>query len=426
MIISVHGIRTAGRWQKSLADRLSIFGIKHRAHDFGWYSLFQFAAHSSRQRKINEFYEFYGALSREQGLGIDLANYRSRPSIILHSFGTYIVGYAMQKYQDIRFDKVILCGSILPVDFDWSTLFHRDQVNFVRNEYGVRDRWTAIVGHFIQGSGASGSEGFQSLSSVVSQERFEYFDHSDYFTAAHIENHWLPILQREPSPLQIQHGRNMHGDISQFVETLNATARIDEVCFVGLPGYDKSRIPRGLSTTWIEINPDIYTFLINRTHGNVCGYINAMPIRDDCFAKIKEGEIRDNEISNEDILPFLANQTVKLYLMSIAIAPTTRRVNQGLLQEPIERLVSGFIAKLYYYAAQHQIRVSEIVSVGWTRPGEKLCEALGMTRLGTDQDNHPIFHLDFEAGPIQSARRIFPSVKKLSESYKKMKELESI
>jgi pimeloyl-ACP methyl ester carboxylesterase len=161
------------RWQKTLADTLSLHSIKHRAHDFGRYGLFRFAWNPSRQQKINEFYDFYSNISGEQGSGIDLFNYRHRPSIIAHSFGSYIVGYTMQKHPDIRFDKVILCGSIVPIDFDWSTLFHRDQVNFVRNEYGVRDYWASMVGNFIRETGASGTEGFQSLSTVVSQERFE-------------------------------------------------------------------------------------------------------------------------------------------------------------------------------------------------------------------------------------------------------------
>jgi hypothetical protein len=324
----------------------------------------------------------------------------------------------MQKYPDIRFDKVILCGSILPVDFDWSNLFHRDQVNFVRNEYGRQDYWASIVGCFIPNTGASGTDGFQLLSTVVSQERFEYFNHSDYFNRQHIENHWLPALKKEPSPLQIRHGRNMHDEIGKFVATLDATAAIDDICFANLPGYNLSKVPRGLSTTWIGINPDIYTFLFDRQFERVCGYINAMPIDEDCFDKIKAGQIRDNEITSDDIVPFLRDQTVKLYLMSVAIDPSLRRASQGLLQEPLERLVNGFVSKLYYYAVNRQIRVSEVVSVGWTEAGRKLCEAFGMLPRGQDKDGHPIYLLDFNSGPVKSRRPIFPSIQKLAETYR--------
>src|SRR6202035_3410864 len=113
MTISVHGIFTAASWQELLADTLSFHGIKHRAYDFGHYGLLRFASDSSRQGKINQFYDFYDNIVREHGAGIDPANYRTRPSIIAHGLGTYIVCYAMQKYPDIRFDKLILCGSTL-------------------------------------------------------------------------------------------------------------------------------------------------------------------------------------------------------------------------------------------------------------------------------------------------------------------------
>jgi pimeloyl-ACP methyl ester carboxylesterase len=366
MVISIHGILTAARWQKPLADTLGLHGLKHRAYDFGHFDLFRFAWNRSRQRKINEFYDFYGTLAREQGTGIDLANYRSRPSIIAHSFGSYIAGYAMQKFPDIRFDKVILCGSILPADFDWATLFHRDQVNFVLNDYGLRDFWASIVGRFISDAGPSGSEGFSSVSTVVSQERFEYHEHSDYFHRPHIENHWLPALRQEPSSLQVRHGRNI-SDNQQFAATLDAAAKIDDMCFEGIPHYTETQLPRGLSSTWIGINADIYTFLFDRERAKLAGYINVMPVTPQCFNEIKAGRKRDNQIASDDILPFIPRQAIKLYMMSIAIDPALRRVNQGLFQEPIERLLNGFISKLYYYATNHQIRVTEIVSDAWQK-----------------------------------------------------------
>jgi pimeloyl-ACP methyl ester carboxylesterase len=368
IVISVHGIRTAAKWQKLLGDTLSVQGVKHRAYDFGHFDLGRFFRNSARQQKINEFHEFYGALANEGSLGIDLANYCARPSIVAHSFGTYIVGYAMQKFPDIRFDKVVLCGSILPVDFDWSTLFDRDQVNFVRNEYGVHDYWTSVAGAFVPDAGGSGSEGFRRISSsVVSQERFDYYKHSDFFCRPHIETHWLPILRREPSPFQIRHGRNLQDD--EFAAALSAARAIDKSVFSTSPGYEKLRLPVGLSKTWIEVNPDIYTFLFDRRMRKFCGYINAMPVDDQCFDKLLKGHLRDNEITSLDINPFLPDQLIKLYLMSIAIDPAVRRAREGLFQEPIERLLNGFIGKLYYYAVNNGVRITEIASIVWTVPG---------------------------------------------------------
>jgi pimeloyl-ACP methyl ester carboxylesterase len=420
VVISIHGIRTDARWQKSLSDTLALHGIMHKTRDFGNYRLHRFLQRRSREKKVDEFYDFYSSVLNNKGYNIDLADYRSRPSIIAHSFGTYIVAYAMQKYSDIKFDKIIFCGSILPADFDWSALIQRDQINFVRNEHSSRDIWTSIVGKVIADAGNSGTHGFRSLSRVISQDSFEYFGHSDYFHERHIESYWIPVLEREPSPLQVRHGRTIPND--SFVATLNATAAIDDLCYAGLPGYNESKIPRGLSSTWIEINPDIYTFLFDRRNDKVCGYVNAIPVSDECFKKIRAGEIRDNEITSDDIVPFFSNQTMKLYLMSISIEPDLRLANQGLLQEPFERLIGGFISKLHYYAIHHRICVTELVSVGWTKSGRKLCEAFGMvSKEGeVDKDNNPIYVLDFKSGPVETARSIFPSLQILSETYKRM------
>jgi hypothetical protein len=173
-------------------------------------------------------------------------------------------------------------------------------------------------------------------------------------------------------------------DMKEFVATLNAPAAIDDICFANVPAYYASQIPRGLSTTWIGVNPDIYTFLFDRRSDKVSGYINAMPVRYECFDRIKAGLIRDNEISSEDVIPFFRNQTLKLYLMSVTIDPALRRASHGLFQEPFERLMSGFVAKLYYYAVNQRIRVTEIVAVGCTVQGKKLCQAFGMEHKGDD------------------------------------------
>src|SRR5260370_35691176 len=63
------------------------------------------------------------------------------PSVIAHSFGTYVVGNALMKYDELRFDRIVLCGSILPSDFDSSSLIDSGRFNAVLNECGLKYVW---------------------------------------------------------------------------------------------------------------------------------------------------------------------------------------------------------------------------------------------------------------------------------------------
>lgn len=120
----------------------------------------------------------------------------SLPSIVAHSFGTYILGHALEQFPDIKFDRVILCGCILPRDFPWDKLLNRGQVNAVRNEYGAKDIWSDIVPWFVSGAGSSGKAGFLREHPKLIQQQFP-FQHSDYFSTGHIKTYWLPFISEE-------------------------------------------------------------------------------------------------------------------------------------------------------------------------------------------------------------------------------------
>ena len=416
LAITVHGIRTHAHWQKVTGEVLNDHNIKHRSYDFGPYGVFRFLRSSSREQRVDDFYEFYNAVVHDRKLLLDPNNYLMRPSIIAHSFGSYIVGYCMLKYEDVKFDKIILCGSILSIDFDWFTLFGRDQINFVRNEFGTRDFWSRNAGRVVRGAGESGSDGFGFRSASFFEERFDYFHHSDYFHRSHAENYWVPFLKKRPLSLTVKHGSQI-STREEFAKTIDATEKIDQISYTGLPHYNDVALPSGLPS-WIDVNPDIYTFLNDRQKDIAKGYINAMPVDDDVFDQIKKGLIQDNEITDEHIVPFVPNQSLKVYLMSIAIAPDVRQLNQGLFQEPFERLINGFIAKLIYYATYQKIKVSELVAIGWTSQGRKLCKLFGMKEVNRDKFRNPIFWVDLNGQDILAKQRMFPAIRKLIEVYK--------
>ena len=208
LVFSIHGIRTKAAWQRALSETLSRDNIPCSSYNFGYYSLLRFLFQPSNKKMIDLFYEYYSEVLANHTDMIDLNNSMKRPSIVVHSFGSYILGYCMLKYPDVKFDKIILCGSILPTTFDWATLLVRDQVNRVLNEYGLDDIWAKVVGIFIPKTGKSGATGFQVRSVQIQEKRYDFFKHGDYFRGQHILTYWLPFLNQPPGQYFIRHGHD--------------------------------------------------------------------------------------------------------------------------------------------------------------------------------------------------------------------------
>lgn len=414
MAISVHGIRTYGPWQKTFATVMSGHPTKVESYDYGWYGLGGFLIPALRSRKIDEFYEWYSQKVRGCR-GVDLGRYDRRPCLAAHSFGTWIAGYAMLKFEDIRFDKLILCGSILPCDFDWATLFARDQVARVRNECGWKDPWPQRAGRLIARMGRSGSQGFDWFDPPVEDIPCEEFGHRDFQHEQHMEACWRPFLFHPPSPLALLHGRDIQ-DRAEFSQILTRTGEsIDAAVYHQLDHYAEVEITLDLAMDWIRINPDIYTFLIDRSTRRPAGYINAMPVEDNLYAAIRSGGIPDNGVRASGILPFAEDQSFKIFLMSIAISEESRRWGEGLFQQGYVQLFKGLLYKLTWYARNRSIRVTKVLATAWTDEGHRLCRLFSMNQVSEDKFGNTIYELDLADPQLNSNR--MPALKRLLAVY---------
>jgi pimeloyl-ACP methyl ester carboxylesterase len=422
LVISIHGILTHGEWQKVFASGMSTLPTQVESFYYGYYGLLRFLTPPFNKRMVDKFYNWY-ALAVKSCRGVDLERYDKRPSVVAHSLGSWIVGNAMLKHEDMRFDKLILAGSILPRDFDWMTLFARDQVDFVRNECGKEDRWPRRARRFVAGTGTGGSEGFEWFGRSVDNVRCEWSGHSDPLMRQHIEKHWLPVLRQAPSPLALLHGRDIH-DGDRFSEILDHTGTIiDDEAFGNLLHYPEAEIPRGLSLTWIKVNPDIYTFLIDRQTRRPAGYINAMPVDDALYSNIRAGRVADNKVPASSIRPFLPTEkNLKIYLMSIAIAEKYRRWGDGILQQAYVQLLTGFLDKLFYYAKNHGIRATHFLATAWTDEGRKMCEFFAMTEVGKDEFGDSILELDLQSLQYATLRKIPSPLRRLLQLYRQLKD----
>jgi hypothetical protein len=195
VVMSLHGIRTRGTWQKELAPELSRHGWVTAPLDYGFFGAIGLLLPWARRKRVDWLRDEYSRSCTQLGC--------SRPSIIAHSFGTYLVARSIEVYE-LQFDRIIFCGSIVRRDFPWSEVFSRDLVRHVLNDYGRLDVWARIAEWVVQDAGQSGLEGFKdNAGGRVVQREHAAFRHSDYFYLKNYQDNWVPFLRGETPPAQL-------------------------------------------------------------------------------------------------------------------------------------------------------------------------------------------------------------------------------
>jgi len=196
LVLSLHGIRTRGAWQKVLNPELEDAGFRHVPLDYGFFRAIKLLIPRLRERQVEWFRDEYTRIRDRYP--------REIPSVIAHSFGTYLVAYALERYREIVFDRVIFSGSIVRRDFDWSRAVSSGQINGLLNECAKRDIWVRLAAWMISDAGPSGVRGFTDLANGAIRERHhELLKHSDYLYPLNYRDNWIPFLKRgDPHELQ--------------------------------------------------------------------------------------------------------------------------------------------------------------------------------------------------------------------------------
>lgn len=135
---------------------------------------------------------------------------------------------------------------------------------------------------------------------------------------------------------------------------------------------------------WVKINPDIYTILMK--DNKVIGYINFMPITDESYNKIKEGNLKDYELSHDDIISFSNSNSLKCLLTSIVINPDYQD------SKAIIELWNGFVNRIN----KMKINISGIVSDCVSEKGEKFIKKHLSVKFITNSHNGKIYEGNFK------------------------------
>lgn len=185
VLILIHGIQTDGAWHKHVVSEFSdVDGINVHSLGYECVSAAQLVSPFRRApvRKIE--IEIRDIRRREP---------KARIMCIAHSFGSYVVSKILKNHPDIEFERIILCGSIIPRDFRWDLYANRMTRNSIVNDVGTVDYYPLLATCASVGYGSSGYRGFQN--SIVCDRYFPY-GHSTFFERRrnHIRRFWKPFI----------------------------------------------------------------------------------------------------------------------------------------------------------------------------------------------------------------------------------------
>jgi pimeloyl-ACP methyl ester carboxylesterase len=195
LVLSIHGVECEGEWQLRITPELGgIDGLVHYPHVYGQFRFWKVLRPSSRERQINALYVLLDQLQKQYD-GV-------RPSVIAHSFGTYLVSRVLATYPSVDLDRVILCGSIVDSRFDWAGLIANGRVRKVRNEVAGKDPVVRLfrfrlMRRLVPHTGPTGVDRFTTKAEGFEQQSFPQFKHSSHFVAdAHCRKYWIPFLRQ--------------------------------------------------------------------------------------------------------------------------------------------------------------------------------------------------------------------------------------
>jgi hypothetical protein len=203
IIITVHGIRTFGQWQNKFLNLIEDHSphINVFNYTYGYFSVLAFLIPPLRWLIVKNF--------RRELLSICEKSPDATIDIIGHSFGTHLIAWAIHSTEPNTRPKIrniILAGSVLKSNFDWSHLFSSGHIKRVINDCGINDNVLIINQLFVLFTGMAGRLGFQGMTGKNLINRYFIGGHSLYFEDGNVlsekfmKEHWIPILLENKTP----------------------------------------------------------------------------------------------------------------------------------------------------------------------------------------------------------------------------------
>lgn len=185
LVILVHGIRDFALWQENVGRSLSNAGFRVEFTNYGRFDLFRFLVPIKyfRRKAIDEVLKQIRIAKQ--------ANGTDEISIIAHSFGTYVVSHILQENFDLKFRRIIFCGSVVRYGFPFEQFYQRFDPPIL-NDVGTRDIWPAMAESMTWGYGSAGTYGFRRP--LVKDRWHNGAGHGFFLKPGFCAKFWVPFL----------------------------------------------------------------------------------------------------------------------------------------------------------------------------------------------------------------------------------------
>lgn len=385
VIMSIHGYASKGKWQDILTKCLKELKYISAPYKYG----FKISPFNLKKDAEN-FRDWYFNIVDNPEYGLKISEPFHRPSIIAHSLGTWILVKSLIKYPEIKFDKIYLVGSIIPVNFDWFKLILGDQINSVIYEKALKDR-IAPLGFIFTGSAKPCvTNGFIQKSSFIKEEVLSFFGHGDFQYSAHLKSYLEKRLPEKPHQLSVKNGRDLTE--KQVIKIFKESEKIDQSVYSS--EYTDNQLKITQIFEWFRIEKDIWSFVINSYTNATIGYINAIPVNDDIYNQFCTGVLQEQNLLPENIIDYDTASYYNIIILSIAIKKSVTNEETRLTKGRItEMLIMSFINKMMLHDPS-QKKFKKFAAFAWTAEGQKLCEGFAMSKIADDINGHILYEMD--------------------------------
>jgi len=134
VVFIVHGIRDSRRtWPDDAGGRVKTMDPRAEVltASYGYLSALRFVLPGNRRKRARWLCDQYTRIR---------AKYPQVPfHFIGHSNGTYTLGRSLAEVHGMRFDRVVLMGSVLPREYPWQAMKDLGQAGFIENHCSRRD-----------------------------------------------------------------------------------------------------------------------------------------------------------------------------------------------------------------------------------------------------------------------------------------------